>query len=62
MEPLPETLYDRYVEDLEQGRPLEGTAQDACRDIEILHAALASPGHRVLLGETHETLGLRRQP
>jgi len=48
--------------DLEQGRPLEGTAQDACRDIEILHAALASPGHRVLLGEAHETLGLRRKP
>jgi len=49
VEPLPETLYDRYVADLEQDRPLECTAQDACRDIEILHAALASPGHRVSL-------------
>jgi len=49
VEPLPETLYDRYVGDLEQDRPLECTAQDACRDIEILQAALASPGHRVPL-------------
>jgi predicted dehydrogenase len=47
VEPFPQTLYDRYVEDLEQGRPLECSAQDACLDIEILHAALASPGHRV---------------
>jgi len=51
VEPLPETLYDRYVEDLEQDRPVECSAQDACRDIEILHAALASPGHRVDLGD-----------
>ena len=55
VEPLADTLYDRYVEDLERGRPVESSAQEACRDIEILHAALASPGRQVRF----ETLSAR---
>jgi predicted dehydrogenase len=45
--PLPETHYDRWVRDLEEGRPVECSAQEACRDIELLHAAFSSPGRRV---------------
>jgi predicted dehydrogenase len=47
VEPLPETHFDRWVDDLEHGRPVECSAQDALRDIELLHAALAQPGRRL---------------
>jgi predicted dehydrogenase len=45
--PLPETHYDRWARDLDEGRPVECSAQEACRDIELLQAAFASPGRRV---------------
>jgi len=45
--PLEETHFDRWVSDLETGRAVECSAQDACLDIELLHLALANPGQRV---------------
>jgi predicted dehydrogenase len=40
------TLYDRYFEDLETGRPVETSAQEACRDIELALLATAHPTAR----------------
>ena len=37
------TLYDRYVADIEEGRPVESSAQEACRDIELALMATAHP-------------------
>jgi predicted dehydrogenase len=48
VEPLAHTHFDRWVTDLEEGRPIECSTEDACRDIELLHAALGSPGQRVV--------------
>jgi predicted dehydrogenase len=43
VEPLPRTVYDQYVEDLEAGRPVETSAQEALRDLELALFATAHP-------------------
>jgi predicted dehydrogenase len=40
------TIYDRYVDDIEAGRPLETTAQEAYRDLELALYATAHPTAR----------------
>jgi predicted dehydrogenase len=42
----PLTLYDRWVEDLEAGRPVETSVQEACRDLELALLATANPSAR----------------
>lgn len=42
----PLTLYDRWVEDLEGGRPVETSTQEAFRDIELALLATANPTAR----------------
>jgi predicted dehydrogenase len=42
------TLYDRFIEDIEAGRPVETSAQEACRDIELALLAMANPTARPL--------------
>ena len=42
----PLSIYDRYVEDLEAGRPLETSAQEALRDLELVLMATAQPTAR----------------
>jgi predicted dehydrogenase len=46
VEAPPLTLYDRYVADIEEGRPVESSAQEACRDIELALMATAHPTAR----------------
>lgn len=46
VEAPPLTLYDRYVGDLEAGRPLESSAQEAYRDLELALFATAHPTAR----------------
>lgn len=49
------TLYDQWAEDIEAGRPVETSAQEACRDIELALQATATPtAHRF-----SETIGSR---
>ncbi len=43
VEAPPLTLYDRYVADIEAGRPLESSAQEAFRDLELALYATAHP-------------------
>jgi predicted dehydrogenase len=40
------TIYDRYVDDVEAGRPLETSAQEAYRDLELALYATAHPTAR----------------
>ncbi len=40
------SLYDRYVEDVEAGRPVESSAQEAFRDLELALHATANPTAR----------------
>jgi predicted dehydrogenase len=42
----PLTLYDRWVEDIEAGRPVETSAQQACSDLELVLLATANPTAR----------------
>jgi predicted dehydrogenase len=56
VETPPLTLYDRYLDDLEAGRPVETSAQEACRDIELALFATANPTARPL----PSSLGSRR--
>jgi len=46
VEAHPLSLYDRYVDDVEAGRPLETTAQEAYRDLELTLYATAHPTAR----------------
>jgi predicted dehydrogenase len=46
VEAPPLTLYDRYVADVEAGRPVESSAQEAFRDIELALTATAHPTAR----------------
>jgi predicted dehydrogenase len=46
VEPPPVTFYDRWVEDVEAGRPVETSAQEAYRDIELALLAMANPSAR----------------
>jgi predicted dehydrogenase len=46
VEAPPLTLYDRYVADIEEGRPVESSAQEAFRDIELALMATAHPTAR----------------
>ena len=46
VEAPPLTIYDRYVDDLETGRPLETSAQEAYRDLELTLYATAHPTSR----------------
>jgi predicted dehydrogenase len=46
VEAHPLSIYDRYVDDLEAGRPLETTAQEAYRDLELTLYATAHPTAR----------------
>ena len=48
VETPPLTLYDQYVEDVEAGRPVETSAQEACRDIELALLATANPTARLV--------------
>lgn len=48
VETPPLTLYDRYFDDLEAGRPVETSAQEACCDIELALFATANPTARRL--------------
>lgn len=48
VEAPPLTLYDQYVEDVEAGRPVETSAQEAFRDIELALLATAHPTARPL--------------
>ncbi len=43
VEAPPFTIYDRYVDDVETGRPLETNAQEAYRDLELTLYATAHP-------------------
>lgn len=40
------TLYDRWAEDVEAGRPVETTTEEACRDLELVLLAAANPSAR----------------
>jgi predicted dehydrogenase len=42
------TLYDRWVEDVEAGRPVESTVQEAFSDIELALLASANPSARLV--------------
>ncbi len=55
VEAPPLTLYDQWAEDIEAGRPVETSAQEACRDIELALQATARPTARRLV----ETVGSR---
>jgi predicted dehydrogenase len=46
VEPPPLTLYDRYVADLEADHPIESSAQEAFRDLELALYATAHPTAR----------------
>jgi predicted dehydrogenase len=46
VEAAPETLYDRWAGDIEAGRPVETSAQEALRDIELCLHATANPTAR----------------
>jgi predicted dehydrogenase len=49
VEAPPLTLYDQYVEDMEAGRQVESSAQEAFRDIELALFAIAHPTVRPLV-------------
>ena len=49
------TLYDEWASDIEAGRPVETSAQEACRDIELALEATATPTAR----RRGETVGSR---
>lgn len=55
VEAPPLTLYDQWASDIEAGRPVETSSQEACRDIELALQATAHPTARRLV----ETLGDR---
>jgi predicted dehydrogenase len=46
VEAAPVTLYDRWADDIEAGRPVETSAQEALRDIELCLHATANPTSR----------------
>jgi len=46
VEALPLTLYDRWIEDFEAGRPVETSTEEACRDLELVLLATANPSSR----------------
>lgn len=46
VEAHPLSIYDRYVDDIETGRPLETTSQEAYRDLELALYATAHPTAR----------------
>lgn len=46
VEAAPLTLYDRWADDIEAGRPVETSAQEALRDIELCLHATANPTAR----------------
>jgi predicted dehydrogenase len=46
VEAAPQTLYDRWADDIEAGRPVETSAQEALRDIELCLHATANPTAR----------------
>jgi predicted dehydrogenase len=46
VEPPPLTLYDRWVEDVEAGRPVETSVPEALADIELALLATANPSAR----------------
>jgi hypothetical protein len=46
VEAPPLTLYDRWVEDVEAGRPVETNTSEACRDLELVLLASANPSAR----------------
>ena len=48
VEPPPLTLYDQWAFDIEAGLPVETSAQEACRDIELALQAIAHPTARRL--------------
>ena len=46
VEGAPLTLYDRWADDIEAGRPVETSAQEALRDIEFALHVTANPTAR----------------